>query len=834
MPDAQKLAALMAEYQSLDRSRDAPRMRQILEQAIPEIDRTAAPKKWAAFHGILGMLREGIDPRGALEAYRKALEVWTPEQDRDSWVTCHSGAGMSLFALQPLLPEEADEAIAHLEAAEPDQPFLARPLALLYQLRQNGDPWENWRNRIKQLELAQAQIRREQEPVKWANAENELAVATGEEPDGNYPALMARRRERHLAALDALGDDRGAEYIETCMHLSEIYLFGVLDDTAASHRKAEEFARRAVEAAQSQPSAVLRASAKLALGRTLATGQHAGRKQDLLEALKYFDEAIAAFHEANRPELEGNAMSLRANTRARLIRLGDKAWIEPMVEDAEQALRRLDPQFYHGYGRPILQMLGEALLDADQPERAAGGFERAVAAAREGLAHATTPQGRMERIWEFRDSSALLSFCYLRIGREEDALQALEDGKGRYWIAADSHENREGVDKWIPRGGALLFANFARDPGAVIVIAASGSKVVWLPGFGRSRLMELQRGGAEPAELGGWLKDYYFRNSQPANWRSAIDSIGEALYKEIWAPVIDALPALDVREGAELVWFPQGGSGVFPMHAAWRSEGETRKWLLDAYAIRYAPSTRALAAVAKRTSRPEKNVLVIDPLGDLVYARLEGAWVLQQTDAAQTQVLQGPAATKAAVLAAWGGASRIHLATHAVFDLERPLESHLMMAGPEKLTINELLPHLASNAPEMVVLSACETAMSRVATTPDEFLGFPAAFLHAGAATVIATLWPVDDKASALLMGKFYIERRSPDTSSAEALRRAQMWLRTVKARDVIKLLGELRDQPDPVGGLASQWRVQLRAADPEQRPFAEPDFWAAFTVAGY
>jgi CHAT domain-containing protein len=808
MPDAQKLAALIAEYQSLDRTRDAPRMRQILEQAIPEIDRTAAPQKWAAFHGILGKLREDVDPRGALDAYRKALEVWTPEADYDSWVGCHRAAGMALLALQPLSPEETDEAIAHLEAAEPDEPDLARQLALLYQLRQNGDPLDNWRNRIKQLELAQAQISREQEPVKWANAENELAVASAEEPDGNYPALMARRRGQHHAALDALGNDRGAGYIETCKYLSETYLFGVLDDTAASHRKAEEFARHAVAAAESQPSAALKAEAKLALGRALVTGKHAGRKEHMLEALKYFDEAIDTFHELNRPQLEGNAMSFRANARAALIRLGEKQWIEPMVEDAEAALRRLDPQFHGGYGRPILQMLGETLLDAGQVERAAGCFERAVAAAREGLAHATTAQGRMQRIWEFRDSSALLSYCYLRMGREEDALEALEDGKGRYWIAADAREKWEGVDKWIPSGGALL--------------------------FGRSRLMELLRGGVEITELGGWLKDYVLGVKYPENWLRAIDSIGEPLYKEIWAPVIDALAALDVREGAELVWFPQGGSGAFPMHAAWRIEGETRKWLLDEYAIRYAPSTKALAAVAKRSGEPGHDVLVINPLGDLLSAGLEGAWVLRQTDAAQTRVLQGPAATKAAVLAAWGGARRIHLATHAMFDLERPLQSHLLTAGPDKLTIDELLPHLRRHAPELVVLSACETAISRVATTPDEFLGFPAALLSAGARTVVATLWPVADGPSALLMGRFYIELGRPKASSAEALRRAQNWLRTVKVRELITLVGEFCGEPEPVGRLASQWGAQLGAEDTESRPFAEPFFWAAFTVAGY
>lgn len=833
MPDAHKLAVLMAEYQSLDPTRDVPRMRQILDEAISEVDRTATPKKWAAMYSVLGRLREGNDPRGSLEAYRKALEVWTPEEDRDSWVACHSGAGMSLFVLQPLGPEEIEEAIAHLEAAEPDQPHLAAPLAQLYRIRPHGDPLDNWRNRMKQLELAQSQISRKDEPVKWANAENELAVATAEEPDGDFFAGMAKRRLRHHAALDALGDDRGAAYIETCVHLSDTYLVGVVDNIEDNHRKAEAFARCALEAAESQPITALKATAQLAVGRALATERHAGRKEDLRAALTYFGEAIATFQEMNKPESAANAMSFRANIQARLIQLGEHEWIESLVNDAEAAIQRLDPQLRRDERRIILQVEGEALLNAGLPSRAAGCLERAVAAAEDALAHATSPEGRMERIWGFRDSSALLSHCYLQMGREEDALRTLEDGKGRFWTTVDMRQQWAGASRWIPPDGALLFPNFVRDPGAVVVVTASGRKVVWLPAFGRSRLMELQRGAGEPTKPGGWLKDYAFRNSRPEQWRKAIDSIGERLYNEMWAPIIDALPALGVRKGAELVWFPQGGSGVFPMHAAWHTDNGTRQWLLDDYAIRYAPSTKALAAATTPTSRSEADVLVVNPLGDLMFAELEGAWVQRRTGTAQIQVFRGREAAKASVLAAMSGARRIHLATHAVFVWERPLDSHLMLADPEKLTLHELRPHLAVNAPEMVVLSACETAMSKVTATPDEFLGFPAALLYAGVNTIVATLWPVSDAAAAPLMNRFYAELRDPATSPAEAMRRAQMWLRTVTVRELMLLLVELRDDPDPVGGLASQLRTHLRTADPALRPFAEPYYWAAFTVSG-
>ena len=526
-------------------------------------------------------------------------------------------------------------------------------------------------------------------------------------------------------------------------------------------------------------------------------------------------------------------MAFRANLCAQLVRLGEMEWVELMTDDAEKAVQLLDPQLHHSSRRTILQVQGEALLDADQPERAAGCFERAVAAAREALAQATTLQGRMERIWEFRDSSALLSHCYLRMGREDDALQALEDGKGRSWVASEQQEKWEGVGRWIPSGGALLFPNFARDPGAVIIVTAAGRKVLWLPRLGRSRLMELQRGGAEPTELGGWLKVYSVQGKKFEDWTRAVDLIGETLYKEMWAPVIDALPALGVRVGAELVLFSQGGSGVFPMHAAWCADNNTRKWLLDEYAIRYAPSIKALAAGARQESKSGKNLLVVNPLGDLKFAELESACVLQQTGTADTQVFRGGEATKATVLAALGAARRVHLATHAEFNLERPLDSHLWLAGPEKLTLAELLPHLTGKAPELVVLSACETAVSRVTTTPDEFLGFPAALLHAGARTVLATLWPVDDEATAVLVGRFYAELSSPGTSPAEALRRAQTWLRTVTESELRKLRSELCKQPNPVGELAAL-SPEPPAANPESRPFAEPYYWAAFAVVGH
>ena len=75
----------------------------------------------------------------------------------------------------------------------------------------------------------------------------------------------------------------------------------------------------------------------------------------------------------------------------------------------------------------------------------------------------------------------------------------------------------------------------------------------------------------------------------------------------------------------------------------------------------------------------------------------------------------------------------------------------------------------------LVVLSACETGLSQVATG-DEILGLTRAFMYAGAPQVIATLWEIDDQATSELMDQFYagLAKESP----ASSLRAAQVHLR--------------------------------------------------------
>ena len=72
----------------------------------------------------------------------------------------------------------------------------------------------------------------------------------------------------------------------------------------------------------------------------------------------------------------------------------------------------------------------------------------------------------------------------------------------------------------------------------------------------------------------------------------------------------------------------------------------------------------------------------------------------------------------------------------------------------------------------LVTLSACETGLSKIANG-DDLVGLTRGFLYAGSSSIVASIWKVDDLATAQLMTRFYGELDK--TNKREALRTAQM-----------------------------------------------------------
>jgi CHAT domain-containing protein len=122
-------------------------------------------------------------------------------------------------------------------------------------------------------------------------------------------------------------------------------------------------------------------------------------------------------------------------------------------------------------------------------------------------------------------------------------------------------------------------------------------------------------------------------------------------------------------------------------------------------------------------------------------------------------------------------ASLIHLAMHADFNADAPLFSRLLFAQEgAPLELREVYS-LDLRATDLVVLSACETQVGS-ATQGDEISSLNRAFLYAGASTIIASLWKVDDEATKLLMTHFYAALQQ-GAGKAQALQLAQAAVRT-------------------------------------------------------
>lgn len=200
-----------------------------------------------------------------------------------------------------------------------------------------------------------------------------------------------------------------------------------------------------------------------------------------------------------------------------------------------------------------------------------------------------------------------------------------------------------------------------------------------------------------------------------------------------------------------------GVLGLLPLHAAPASPGAT---VLDHATVRYAPTGSRLRAtgVAAGPAAPGRAVFALaddvpwhEPL---LFARLEVAAAASTGIWASATVLEGEAATPAAVEAALGDCEPLHLACHGRTRFDDPRESFLVLHGGDLLTLGRILDVRLPRAP-LVVLSACETGMTEVGV-PEEKNSLAHGLLLAGASGVVASLWAVDDLSTMLLMSRFH------------------------------------------------------------------------------
>jgi CHAT domain-containing protein len=122
----------------------------------------------------------------------------------------------------------------------------------------------------------------------------------------------------------------------------------------------------------------------------------------------------------------------------------------------------------------------------------------------------------------------------------------------------------------------------------------------------------------------------------------------------------------------------------------------------------------------------------------------------------------------------------LHFATHGFLDSEHPELSAIVLAkvdqnGVEK---NGLMPlndiYSLTLSTDLTVLSACQTALGKD-VKGEGLVGLSHGFISAGSKSVVASLWKVDDRTTAMLMADFYRSMLKQGMTPAAALRQAKL-----------------------------------------------------------
>jgi len=172
--------------------------------------------------------------------------------------------------------------------------------------------------------------------------------------------------------------------------------------------------------------------------------------------------------------------------------------------------------------------------------------------------------------------------------------------------------------------------------------------------------------------------------------------------------------------------------------------------------------------------------------------------------------------------------SLVHLATHFELRPGDPEKSFLLLGDGKPLAIagfGSWMQGILSSV-DLLVLSACNTATPVGDVDGNELESFARAAQENGAAAVLATLWPVNDTSTSLLMGKFYELRKQ--VGAGEAIRQAQAWLIGLGPGELAKFGTRAGQTPKPPA------RGDLPAYKPDpNHPYAHPYYWAPFVLTG-
>jgi CHAT domain-containing protein/tetratricopeptide (TPR) repeat protein len=850
-----------------DRTANVERSIRISRQVLAELDRDQRPVDWALAVSNLGWALQdrllGNQSENLEEAIHQldaALEVLRRDDFSQDWARSLNHLGNAYaHRVRGDRTENLERAIALYEEA-------------LEVRRQDVLPWE-WAETTHNLAIARFQRRQgkrvEEIETALSLAETCLAVYTRDAAPRLWAATL---------------NSRGSCYLERLAGIQEENVDRAIADFEQS---------LAVRTREADPFAWAYTLSKLGKAYWLRV---AGDREDNLErAITLFSRALDVRTRRQAPfawaETQNN-LGLAWAARRRGERRENR---RQAARAYRRALTVYPLDVLPDQHRRVCRNLGNLLFDAKRWRNATAAYAGALSAGELLYAEGATPQARSVELWEHMGTPMRTAYALAKQGRRAEAVRTLEASRARQirerlerdaaallrapepersellacrrrldnlealsrkpdglsareylGLSAELREARSTLQTLRERlrqaAPDLVFRDSPDLPaglphpvvyllttthGTLALILHPGARgdegieALFLNGLREDRLTAILQGG--PGRASFLITALEERDDSLA---AVLSGFWEEIRSAVTLPLARRLRASGC-ERALLV--PCGPLGLLPLPAL----------AIDEMELAFAPSARIPLELAARR-RPTDPVLaaVGNPLstaGPLPLAALEAETSAEPFPAGSRRLLLGQAADRAAVLAALPGATHLHFACHGVFVLAAPLESALLLAGQDCLTVRDLLDGgLDLSAARLVVLSACQTAMSDQ-EVPDELLGFPAAFLQAGVPAVLGTLWRVGDVATSLLLTDFYRRHVGEGEDPVQALRGAQLRLRDGTLRDLglIELLERAFEESGQRDRKILAQLTRYRRKSGDSRPFAAPRHWAGFVVWG-
>ncbi|MFY0632539.1 MAG: CHAT domain-containing protein [Vannielia sp.] len=411
---------------------------------------------------------------------------------------------------------------------------------------------------------------------------------------------------------------------------------------------------------------------------------------------------------------------------------------------------------------------------------------------------------------------------------EEDQLFLLEDAMAEAsaafeleveaFLADVEEERREGFDARFDATGAYQAILTARDrPSAILQLAMLDEAThlfLTLPGA------TVHEQVAVPREE---MNRMVFDALQAIEARSPeAEAKLHALYEVLFAPI---RPALETA-GTEVVMVNADGVLRYVPFAALH---DGSSYLVEDYAF-----ALYVAAVQTQFQRPERKAESAAGFGvteahegfsalpgvaselETLFTAADGQGVL-----AGEALLDGAFDARALRRTLRNPPELLHIASHFALRPGQEDDSFLLMGDGSHLPLSELRSSkFRFTGVDLLTLSACQTARGGDGSEID---GFGAAALMGGASAVLASLWPVADAATPVLMRDFYAGLYQRGEDKAEALRRAQ----------VAMLHGGKSVESPAAGGNRAATALKAGGGAGAVSDFAHPYFWSAFVLMG-